>query len=190
MPNRGDAIPRGTSSDVDLDTLVDGAGAALRVERGELEYYGLTAEETGAKIAEAKAALAARVRTECKAARGYCVTCQLWLGGPGGEPMRLCDGTPLCDVAKEYTAAWKVVNAKYERLLDARSRLDGSKRYLAAAEADLKDAVDAVKENEAKVANLENELEAANEAVAALDAGGDADKPKPKAQAKGKKFHA
>ncbi len=190
MPNKGEAIPKGTSSDVDLDTLIDGAGAALRVERGELEYYGLTAEETAAKIAEAKAALAERVRKECKAARGFCVSCQLWLGDLTGEPMRLFDGTPLCAVANEYTKAWKIVNAKHERLLSARAELDGSKRRHAAYVADAEESAEVVKENEAKVANLENELATATDAVAALDGDAPKAKARAKALAKGGKAHA
>ena len=52
MPTKGEAIERGGAERAALHEVLEGYANALAVEAGRMEYYGLTADETAAKIAE------------------------------------------------------------------------------------------------------------------------------------------
>ncbi len=171
MPTKGEAIERGGAERAALHEVLEGYANALAVEAGRMEYYGLTADETAAKIAEAKAAFEARRAEECKAACGECCACEFWEGDRiDGRIATLPNGTPLCNRQNRLAVALRTVEDAENTVLKTRDLIEKQKDYIKRLELSMEEAKDDLKKMEADLKRGTARVAASKKAVAAIEA--------------------
>ena len=172
MPTKGEAIERGSAERAALHEIMAAYADALAVEAGRKEYYGLTADETAAKIAEAKDMFEARRAEECKAACGECCACEFWTGDRvDGRIATLPNGLPVCDSRNGYAVALRTVEDAENTVLKTRAMIERQKGDVQRLELYLAEAKDDLKKMEADLKRETARVAASTRNVAAIEAG-------------------